>query len=57
MINAFSGREGEKPQTGTFMGRHKKTTQGVDTELQCLELPTLTAFCGVKRYMHKIPSY
>ena len=24
-------REGEKPQTrGTFMGRHKKTTQGVD---------------------------
>ena len=23
-------REGEKPQTrGTFMGRHKKTTQGV----------------------------
>ena len=24
-------REGEKPQTrGTFMGRHKKTTQGAD---------------------------
>ena len=27
----FIWREGEKPQTrGTFMGRHKKTNQGVD---------------------------
>ena len=57
MINAFSRREGEKSQTGTFMGHHKKLPNELTTELHCLELPTLTACCGVKRYMHKISSY
>ena len=50
-------REGEKSQTGTFMGRHKKIPKELTTELHCLELPTITASCGVKRYIHKIPSY
>ena len=48
-------REGEKPQTrGTFMGRHKKLPKELTTELLYLELPTISASCGVKRYMYYI---
>ena len=48
-------REGEKPQTrGIFMGRHKKLPKELTTELLYLELPTISASCGVKRYMHYI---
>ena len=43
-------REVEKPEAGTFMGRYKKTTQEFTTELHCLELPTITAFCDVKKF-------
>ena len=47
--------KGEKPQTrGTFMGRHKKLPKELTTELLCLELPTISASFGVKRYMHYI---
>ena len=48
-------RDGEKPQTReTFMGRHKKLPRELTTELLYLELPTISASCGVKRYMHYI---
>ena len=48
-------REGEKPQTRkTFMGRHKKLPRELTTELLYLDLPTISASCGVKRYMHYI---
>ena len=46
---------GEKPQTReTFMRRHKKLPKELTTELIYLELPTILASCGVKRYMHYI---
>ena len=42
-----------KPQTrGTFMGHHKKIPRDLTTELFYLKLPTISASCGVKRYMH-----
>ena len=48
-------RDGEKPQTrGTFMGRHKKLPKELTTELLYLELPAISASCGVKSYMHYI---
>ena len=37
------------------MGRHKKTTQELTTELDCLELPTITASCGVKKFESIFP--
>ena len=36
------------------MGRHKKTTQELTTELDCLELP-ITASCGVKKFESIFP--
>ena len=32
----------------------KKLPKELTTELLCLELPTISASCGVKRYMHYI---
>ena len=32
----------------------KKLSKDMTTELHCLELPTISASCGVKRYMHYI---
>ena len=37
------------------MGCHKKTTQELTTELHCLELPTITVSCGVKKFESIFP--
>ena len=36
------------------MGRHKKPSKELTTELLYLELSTVSVSCGVKRYMHYI---
>ena len=36
------------------MGRHKKISNELTAELHYLELPTISASCGVKGYMHYI---
>ena len=53
-------REGEKPQTrGTFMGHHKKTTQGVDHWTTLSGITNYFSFLWCKNIyaLHKIPSY
>ena len=49
-------REGEKPQTSrrTFIGHHKKLPKELTTKFLYLESPTISASCGVKRYMRYI---
>ena len=56
----LSYREGEKPQTrGTFMGHHKKTTQGVDHWTTLSGITNYFSFLWCKNIyaLHKIPSY
>ena len=53
-------REGEKPQTrGTFMGHHKKTTQGVGHSTTLSGITDYFSFLWCKNIypLHKIPSY
>ena len=56
----LSYREGEKPQTrGTFMGHHKKTTQGVDHWTTLSGITNYFSFLWCKKIyaLHKISSY
>ena len=48
-------REGKShKQEELLWGTIKKLPKELTTELLCLELPTISASCGVKRYMHYI---
>ena len=56
-LNLSYGGKGKRHKQELLWGAIKKLLKELTTELHCLELPTLKASCGVKRYMYKIPSY
>ena len=55
-LNLSYRRKGNGKATNkrNFYGAPKKLPKELTTELLCLELPTISAPCGVKRYMHYI---
>ena len=46
--------KGKSHKQELLWGTIKKLPKDMTTELHCLELPTISALCGVKRYMHYI---
>ena len=51
---SYRGKGKGHKQEELLWGTIKKLTKELTTELLYLELRTISAFCGVKRYMHCI---
>ena len=51
---SYRGKGKSHKQEEPLWGAIKKLPKELTTELLYLQLPTISAFCGVKRYMHYI---
>ena len=51
-LNLSYGGKGESHRQELLWVAIKKLPKELTTELYCLELPAISALCGVKRYMH-----